>query len=263
MESGIIELAPIFKGSEETTAEEMKEYMQGVVARFCEVTGLVVIETVDHEKGASFIIGEEGKTQGLISIGNSSGIRHYYNVMHISTVGPLNEIRFLTVNGSQSTPDGQGYIFLQYPVFMNYIKTDYSIAIGMQTNQSPQKNPFSMAFHKIIYGNGTEELVMLRRYVDALYASYNPALLNEEKSTPLFKLLGFNKNIIPQDKEAVADIYLETGVVLPGMRMYTNKKNVSEWNKVRISGKQYLLAAKGSGEIFSLLMQASDTATKT
>ncbi len=262
MESGIIELAPIFKGSKDTTAEEMKEYMQGVVARFCEVTGLVVIETVDHEKGASFIIGEEGKTQGLISIGNSSNASYFYCYMNTSTIGPLNEIRF-PVSANSSSHDGQSYEFVRNPIFMNYVRTDNGIAFGMQPAQSPKKNPFSMAFQKIIYGNGTEELVMLRRFGDALYASYNPALLNEEKSTQLFKLSGFNKNIIPQDKEAVADIYLETGVVLPGMRMYTNKKNVSEWNKVRISGKQHLLAAKGSDEIFSLLMQASDTATKT
>lgn len=260
MESGIIKLAPVFKGDSTTTAEEMKEYMQGVVTRFCEITGLVVIETVDHDRGAFFIIGEEGKTQGLIAIGNSRSVSYYNNTMLTSNIGPDNEIRIsFDANINANAGDGQAFAFNQRPVYMSYYKVDHSIAIGLQISESPSKPPFVMALQGIINGSGTEELIMLRSYGDALYASYNPLLLNEGKSTALFTLSGFNKNIIPQDKEAVADIYLESGEGLPGLKLYTNKKNTSAWNRVDIGGMRYLVVKKGSGGCFSLIMKSSDT----
>lgn len=260
MESGIIELAPVFKGSTETTAEKMKEYMQGVVTRFCGVTGLVVTGMVDHEKGAFFILGEEGKDQGLVAIGNSNNNGAYITTMVVSNTGPGNEIRLgITAYGNINNGDGQIYQFSSLPVWMKYVRTDHGMVIGLQAAASPSVQTPVMALQKIRSGD-TEELAMLRIYSSALYAAYNPALLNEVKNTWLFAQSGLNKNIIPPDKEAMAEICLESRAELPGMRLYTNKKRAEVWNMVRVGGVQYIVASRGNFDngSFTLLMQASD-----
>lgn len=265
MESGIIELAPVFKGSSETTAEQMKEYIQGVVTRFCEVTDLVVIETVNHEKGAFFILGEEGKTQGIIAIGNSMSPNYYYYSMIVSNVGPNNEIRTgMSISSSFNGNDGQAYQFQAYPVWMKYARVCHGIIIGLKLIQSPAEIAPTMVIQKIRDSNGgAEELATLRLYDNRWSASYNPMLLNERKDYPLFTQLGYNEIIIPKEKEAVADIYLNNGVEVPGVKLYTNKKNVDVWNKVRIGGTQYFVASKSNHAIngwYSLIMQVDGTA---
>ena len=259
MESGIIKLAPVFTGSAETTAAEMKEYIQGVVTRFCGVTGLVVLETVDHERGAFFILGEEGKTQGIVAIGNPNS-NYYYQTIGVSRVWVDNAVSIgMTFNTNTSSNTGQSYRLSTYPIWMKYIKTDHGIAIALQEAAKPGAMSSHMIIHK--QKGDVEEMAMLWIYSSAMYASYNPALVNGAESAALFLLTGCNKNIIPPDKEAMADIYLESGVELPGMRLYTNKKNVANWNKVRIGGTQYILAMKGNIDngIYSLIMQASQT----
>lgn len=265
MESGIIELAPTFKGSRETTAEEMKEYIQGVVTRFCEVTDLVVIETVDHEKGAFFVLGEEGKTQGIIAIGNNKSSSYYYYSMIVSNLGPNNEIRTgIDTSASFNVNDGQAYQFQASPVWMKYARAGHGIIIGLKQIQSPDEIEPTMVIQKIRDSNGgAEEVATLHLYNNGWNASYNPMLLNGKKGYPLFTQLGYNEIIIPKEKEAVADIYLNNGVEVAGMKLYTNKKNVDVWNKVRIGGTQYFVASKSNHAIsgwYSLIMQVDGTA---
>ncbi len=262
MEAGIIKLAPAFAGSNETTAGEMKEYMQAVAARFCEVTGLVLIETVDHERGAFFIIGEEGKTHGLVAIGNSNYGSYHYRVIGVSGVGPDHDIRLgMNIQSNTNSYNGQGYTIASQDIWMKYIKTDHGIVIGLQSDTVPLAKTPTMIMQKIRIGD-TEELAMLRIYSNSFYASYTPMLSNEEKSTVLFTQSGYNRNIIPTEKEAMAEICLESRAELPGMRLYTNKKMAAVWNKARIGGIQYIVASYGTANsaTFALLMQASDTA---
>lgn len=262
MEAGIIKLAPAFAGSNETTAGEMKEYMQTVAARFCEVTGLVVIETVDHERGAFFILGEEGKAHGLVALGNSNYSSYHYRVIGVSGVGPDNDIRLgIAPSPNTNSSDGQAYSIASQDIWMKYIKTDHGMVIGLQSGTVPSVKTPTMILQKIRIGD-TEELAMLRIYSNSFYASYTPMLSNEEKSTVLFTQSGCNRNIIPTEKEAMAEICLESRAELPGMRLYTNKKMAAVWNKVRIGGIQYIVASYGTANsaTFALLMQASDTA---
>ncbi len=259
MESGIIKLAPTFTGSTETTAEEMKEYVQGVVARFCGVTGLVVLETVDHEKGAFFILGEEGKTQGIVAIGNPNN-NYYYQAIGVSRVWVDNAVSMGTSFVSNTSSNlGRAYRLNNYPVWMKYIKADHGIAISIEEAAKPGAMSPYIIIHK--QKGDMEEMAMLWMYSSAMYASYNPALVNGVEGAALFSLTGCNKNIIPPDKEAMADIYLESGVELPGMRLYTNKKNAANWNKVKIGGTQYVLAMKGNFDNgnYSLIMKVSET----
>lgn len=260
MESGIIELAPVFKGSAETTAEEMKEYLQCVVARFCGVTGLTVLETVDHERGAFFILGEEGKTQGIVAVGNTKNSGYYYRLIDFSSVGVNNRIMHGMENTSASSSGvGQAFSLGQYPTWMKYAKTDNGIVVGIQTSTSPGEiNPF-MLFNKIQKGD-VEETEMLLICNSVIYASYNPVLDNGVGNGLLFATSGLNKNVIPPDKEAMAEIYLESEAALAGMRLYTNKKRANAWNKVRIGTGKYIVVLKGNidSAYYALLMQASD-----
>lgn len=262
MESGIIKLAPAFTGSAETTAEEMKEYVQGVATRFCGITGLVVLETVDHEKGAFFILGEEGKTQGIVAIGNPNN-NYYYQAIGVSRVWVDNTISIGTAFTSNISSNlGRAYRLNAYPIWMKYIKADHGISISIEEAAKPGAMSPIMIIHK--QKGDMEEMAMLWTHSSAMYASYNPALVNGAEGAVLFSLTGCNKNIIPPDKEAMTDIYLESGVELPGMRLYTNKKNAASWSKVRIGGTQYILAMKGNFDtgVYSLIMKASDTAAQ-
>ena len=156
MESGIIELASVFKGSAETTAEEMKEYMQGVVTRFCGVTGLVVLETVEHERGAFFILGEEGKTQGIVAIGNPNN-NYHYQLIGVSRVGVDNAVLYGTAFASNAVNNyGCPYRISTNPIWMKYIKTDHGIAIALKEATRPGEITPNMIFNKIQKGNVEE-----------------------------------------------------------------------------------------------------------
>lgn len=259
MESGIIQLFPAFNGSAETTKEEMAAYVKEAADRFCELTGLVVIEaaTIQHDYGAVYVLGEQGEEQGIIAVGNVDSAAYYYKNMLISRVGAGNSV-IVPYNGSSYNQHG-GVIYSITPavsVYMKYEKDcDTAIfSMGTGTTASISYNNGYFCITQFQYGEVKKKNFMVC-YNNSFYASYNSSLGNEVESTALFPVNNPYKPLVPADREAIADICINNAV-LPYMKLFTNKKNMAQWSVLSVNGEKYAVMLKSSS--WTVLIKMKD-----
>lgn len=249
MEKGIIQLFPAFAGSADTGTEEMTAYVKEAAGRFCQITGLVVIDeaTVPHERGIVYILGEEGEKQGIIAIGNVNNASYYYRSMFISRVGVGNTV--IVPYSTNSYNQHGGFIFnitSAVSLYMKYIKDDdtviFRMGIGATASTSYNNGYFCLTLFR--YGDTAKKNFMVC-YGSSFYASYNNILGNEVDTVALFAVKNDYAPLVPDDKEAVADIYI-SNAALPYMKLFTNKKNMAEWSVLQAGGGEYAVMVKPS-----------------
>lgn len=261
MESGIIQLFPAFRGSAETTKEEMAAYIKAAADRFCALMGLAVIEeaTVQHDYGAVYVLGEQGEEQGIIAVGNVAAASYYYDRVLISKVGAGNSICVPYTATSYGQYGGVIYsVSATISIYMKY-KKDQDTAIfcmGTGTTASISYNNGCFCITQFRYG-GVEKKNFMVCYGNLFYTSYNSILGNETDNMVLFPVNNPYAPLVPADKEALADICLQNAE-LPYMKLFTNKKGMAQWSILSVNGEKYAVMFKGSS--WTVLVKMKDPA---
>lgn len=255
MNTGIVKLFPAFAGSTETTVEEMRTYLLDVVTKFCQLTGLSLINTLENDYGADYIIGEEGATQGIIAIGNYNYSSVYYNQIYISRLGADNTILFThTTSATAATAYGAGYKITN-GIWMKYFKDSSSLCFGFLASSS-SSGSFEPLYYILKMKKGEiERKIFGKTYPSSMYLSYDTLLNNENTGSSAFNYSGTAYPFVPESKEAIADIYLSNDVELPYMKFFTNRKGFSAWETVVIDGEKYVV---GTVATWTLLLKVND-----
>lgn len=261
MTEGITTLYENFALTNTSTAEEIRTFIKSGVDKFCEMTGLVIISTVEHEKGGMYFLGESGKEQGIIAIGNFE--TSSYNQIGFLNVGMDNSTRATGFSGNLGTTGKLVNFSTSYRnLYIRYVKTDSMFAFALDANQALIFANYTISIIKIS-NLETEQLACLFPYSGNVGASYNILLDNLDNKS----VLSYSQNYgfeIPNGKEAVLDVYVAKMFKSP-FRLYTNRLNVAVGNKVTIEGVKYIvLYSMGSSgyQYYSIIARISEESSR-
>lgn len=252
MESGIVKVSEIFKGSTSTTAEEMKDIVMSIAENICGVIGLSITKTVDKEFGVTVYIGESESSKSILAISNNQNSSKFFNLICISRVLYENAIYL------EGTQYGSiGLYINNNPIYMKYAKDGYKIALGFANISNPRTsdiNNVDFFISKIAQEN--EGILTVFSCNNAVaYASYNEYLENIVAGTAEFHIGGTKHPIVPSDKDAFLDIYLKNGTKLDGIQLYTNNFGYIPWKVIIVNGERFLIVSMKS--VWTLAMKMS------
>ena len=247
MDAGAIELFPKFAdGSTSTTIEGMKEYVKAGADKFCALTGLNIISTIDHAYGCYYIIGEEGETQGLVYIGNVNSATYFYKNIIIGILGVGNNIQ--SPAGSNSASNHGSYCMTcninTNSCWIKYIKSVNCFIFGLKHSTGTMPSSFDTDFIiTTVKNGGVEHMMSMYAYSGSIATSY-VAILNED-ARPIKINTGItNIPILPKQKEVITGIYLSNGSSMPLLKLFTNNVNVQSWSLISVNGKEYIVGPK-------------------
>lgn len=240
MDTGIIKLADKFAGNSSTTVEEMRAYITGIAEKICEVTGLSVISTADHEHGGACFIGESGSENALLAVANPSNV-NFYNAVGFCRTKYGNGYFDPASNYYASTGISLSNI-TRYPIFMRYAKSVDWLAVGFAAVDSESManiQAVSFFMDKAVSGT-TEELAAFTFYNGSIYASYNTLFENTMENTALFSLPA-TAPFVPISQDAFVDIYPAGDTALKNTRLFTNRGLYNPWSVITVNGEKYLI----------------------
>ncbi len=249
MDAGAIELFPKFAdGSTSTTVETMKEYVKAGADKFCELTGLSIISTIDNTYGCYYIIGKEGETQGLVYIGNVNSSTYFYKNIIVGILGAGNSIQ--SPAGSNSATNHGSYCMTcninTNSCWIKYIKSANCFVFGLKHSTGAMPSSFDSDFIITTVKNGSVERKMsMYAYSGGIATSY-VSILNEDARSIKISTSMTDIPIIPKQKEIITGVYLSNGSSMPMLKLFTNNVNVQSWSGISVNGKDYVVGPKNT-----------------
>lgn len=156
--SGSKIIFPKVNFSSSTTAEEMRTYLKAAADVLCEVTGLVITKTEEHDYGGVYYIGETAESNPILCVWNQN-YSNYFTRIAIGLVGNDYKPPVSLVNSINSSSLIQFYYspssLNSYDYLVNYVKfDDGSILIGFVNSSSSRDSLYLFCITKCSVSDG-------------------------------------------------------------------------------------------------------------